>query len=227
MFTGVIVDTMTIILGGASGLLIKKGISKKMENVIMNGLALSAIYIGVTSMMSGEKTIFIILSIVIGGIIGEWMDLDGLVNRLAKFLAIKIAGTKKDDSFSEGFITGSLIMSVGALSIMGPINSGLTGDHTLLYTNAMMDGITSMILASTLGIGVLFSSLLVFSYEALIVIFANGLNHLLSTSLVNDMNAIGSILVLVIGLNMLHLTDIKVMNFVPALFVPIVFFLLY
>ena len=227
MFTGVIVDTIAIILGGIFGLFIKTGLSKKMEAVIMNGLALSAIYIGITGMMTGEKTIFIILALVIGGIIGELIDLDNLVNRLAKFLAVKIVKPHKNASFSEGFITGSLIMSVGALSIMGPINSGLNGDHILLYTNAMMDGITSMILASTLGIGVLFSSLVVFSYEAMIVIFANSLNALLSTPLVNDMNAIGSILVLVIGLNLLHLTDIKVMNFVPALFLPIVFFFLY
>src|SRR5699024_7282882 len=109
----------------------------------------------------------------------------------------------------------------------GPIQSGLAGNHTILYTNAVMDGITSIILASTLGIGVIFSSFLVFGYKASIVVFAGSLNSLLTNSMINDMNAIGSILVLAIGLNMLNLTDIKIMNFVTALFIPILIFFLY
>jgi len=227
MFTGVIVDTLAIFLGGIVGLLIKKGIPKKIEQAIMKALALSAIYIGVTGMISGENTIFIILSLVIGVVIGELITLDDNMNRFTHFLASKIPFQSDNSTFSEGFITGSLMMCVGALSIIGPIESGLTGNHTILYTNAVMDGFTSLILASSLGIGVLFSGFLVFGYEAAIVIFANSLNTLLTTPMINDISAIGSLLVLVIGLNMLELTDIKVMNFVPALFIPMLFFFIY
>src|SRR5699024_3127513 len=227
MFIGVIVDTLAVVFGGTIGLFIKKGIPKRIEEAIMKALALSAIYIGITGMLSGENTIFIILAVVIGVIIGELINLDDYIHQFAGFLAKKLPNKNKNSTFSEGFITGSLILCVGALSIIGPIESGLAGNHTILYTNAIMDGITSLILASTLGMGVLFSSFLVFGYKASIVVFAGSLNALLTTPMVNDMNAIGSILVLAIGLNMLNLTNIKVMNFVPALFVPILFFFLY
>ncbi len=149
------------------------------------------------------------------------------MNRLTHFLASKVPTQDKDSTFSEGFITGTLMMCVGALSIVGPIESGLTGNHTILFTNAVMDGFTSIILASSLGVGVLFSGFLVFIYEAAIVIFSGSLNTLLTTPMIDDINAIGSILVLAIGLNMLRLTDIKVMNFVPALFIPMIVFFLY
>lgn len=227
MFTGVIIDTLAIFLGSTIGLFINKGISKKVEDAIMKALALSAIFIGITGMMSGENTIFVILALVLGVIIGEFMNLDKNVHRLTHFLASKLPNQAHDSTFSEGFITGTLMMCVGALSIVGPIESGLTGNHTILYTNAVMDGFTSLILASSLGIGVLFSGFLVFAYEATIVVFAGGLNTLLTDVMINDISAIGSILVLVIGLNMLNLTDIKVMNFVPAIFIPILFFFLY
>jgi|SRR5699024_8606198 len=227
MFFGVIVDTLAVVLGGTIGLFIKKGIPKKIEEAIMKALALSAIYIGITGMLSGENTIFIILAVVVGVVIGELINLDGYIHQLAKYLVRKLPNKNKNSSFSEGFITGSLMMCVGALSIIGPIESGLAGNHTILYTNAVMDGITSIILASTLGIGVIFSSFLVFGYKASIVVFAGSLNSLLTNSMINDMNAIGSILVLAIGLNMLNLTDIKIMNFVPALFIPILLFFLY
>ncbi len=227
MFTGVIVDTLAIFIGGAIGLFIHRGIPEKVEQAIMKALALSAIYIGITGMTSGENTIFIILSLVIGVVIGEFIQLDGNVKHLTHFLASKVPTTDKNSTFSEGFITGTLMMCVGALSIVGPIESGLTGNHTILFTNAVMDGFTSIILASSLGVGVLFSGFLVFIYEAAIVIFSGSLNALLTTPMIDDINAIGSILVLAIGLNMLRLTDIKVMNFVPALFIPMVVFFLY
>ena len=227
MFTGVIADTLAIFLGGTIGLFIHQGIPEKVEQAIMKALALSAIYIGITGMTSGENTIFIILALVVGVVIGEFINLDDNVHRFTHFLASKIPTQDKNTTFSEGFITGSLMMCVGALSIVGPIESGLSGDHTILFTNAIMDGFTSIILASSLGIGVLFSGFLVFVYEAAIVVFSGSLNTILTTPMIDDINAIGSILVLAIGLNMLKLTDIKVMNFVPALFIPIIVFFLY
>lgn len=227
MLTGVIVNTLAVFTGGTIGLFIQKGISKKITDAIMKALALSAIYIGITGMLSGENTIFIILSIVFGVLIGELTHLDHQVSRLANWVGNKIPQKNNDLTFQEGFTTGILMLCVGALSIIGPIESGLTGNHTILYTNAVMDGVTSIILASTLGLGVVFSGFVVFGYKGAIAIFASSLNTFLTTPMINDMNAIGSILVLAIGLNMLELTDIKVMNFVPALFIPILFSFLY
>lgn len=227
MFTGVIIDTFAIFLGGTIGLFIHKGIPKRIEQAIIKALALSSIYLGITGMMSSENPIFIILSMVIGVIIGELLNLDDNINQFANSLAAKFPNKDRTANFSEGFIVGCLMMCVGALSIIGPIQSGLIGDHTILYTNAIMDGVTSIILASSLGIGVVFSGFVVFGYEAIIVIFADSLNTLLTTPMIDDMNAIGSILLLAMGLNLIGLTDTKIMNFVPALFIPILLFFLY
>lgn len=227
MFLGVIVDGLAILLGGILGLFFNKGISKRFENAIMKAIAISAIYIGIRGMSSGENTILIILSMVFGVIIGESLNVDSKINALASSLAAKLSAKKGKSKFSEGFITGSLIMGVGALSIVGPIESGLTGNHTIMMTNAVMDGVTSIVLASSLGVGVAFSSIVVFIYEAVIVVFAGNLDTLLTSVMINDVNAIGSLLVLIIGLNLLEVTDIKVMNFVPAIFIPMFLFFLY
>ena len=227
MYFGVVVDTLAIFLGGTIGLLIQKGLPKRLEETIMRAIGLSAIFIGITGMTSVENTIFIVLAMVFGGIIGEIFNLDKNVNQLANSFASKLQTNQNSSRLAIGFVTGALMMSVGPLSIIGPIESGLTGDHTILYTNAVLDGISSLVLASSLGLGVILSGFVVFVYEALIVMFASGLNAFLTEAMILDMSAIGAILILVLGLNILKVTDIKVMNFVPALFIPVTLFFLY
>lgn len=227
MFFGVIINAITILIGGLIGLFVNKGIPIRFERALMSALALSAIFIGITGMMSGENTIFIILSMVIGASLGEWIDLDKRINTIGLSLEKRFPAKNGNASLSKGFVMGSLIMAVGAMAIIGPLESGLTGNHTILLTKAVMDGITSLILASTLGIGVLFSGVLVFIYQGAIILFASGLDLILTDVMINDMNAIGSLLILALGLNMLEVVNLKVMNFVPAVFIPILFFLLY
>ena len=227
MYFGVVVDTLAIFLGGTIGLLIQKGLPKRLEETIMRAIGLSAIFIGITGMTSVENTIFIVLAMVFGGMIGEILNLDKNVNKLANSFASKLQTNQNSSRLAVGFVTGALMMSVGPLSIIGPIESGLTGDHTILYTNAVLDGISSLVLSSSLGLGVILSGFVVFIYEALIVMFASGLNVFLTEAMILDMSAIGAILILVLGLNILKVTDIKVMNFVPALFIPVTLFFLY
>ena len=227
MFFGVIMDGLAIFFGGLLGLLFNKGIPEHLEKAVMKAVAVSAIYIGVRGMDSGENTILIILAMVLGVVIGEVLGIDDKINRLADKLAAKIASKNSDSTFAEGLITGSLIMGVGALSIMGPLESGLTGTHDIMMTNAVIDAFTSIILASSLGIGVVFSAIPIFISKAIVVIFAGSLNMLLTDVMINDINAIGGILVMLIGLNLLEITDIKIMNFVPAIFVPMLLFFLY
>ena len=227
MFFGVIMDGLAIFFGGLLGLLFNKGIPEHLEKAVMKAVAVSAIYIGVRGMDSGENTILIILAMVLGVVIGEVLGVDDKINRLADKLAAKIASKNSDSTFAEGLITGSLIMGVGALSIMGPLESGLTGAHDIMMTNAVIDAFTSIILASSLGIGVVFSAIPIFISKAIVVIFAGSLNMLLTDVMINDINAIGGILVMLIGLNLLEITDIKIMNFVPAIFVPMLLFFLY
>lgn len=227
MFYGNFINTLAIFIGGTIGLFINKGIPTRIEQTLMKALALSAIFIGITGMMSGENTLFIILSMVIGSVLGEWVDLDKRINHIGVSLEKRFPTKKEGSSLSKGFMMGSLIMAVGAMAILGPLESGLTGIHTLLLTKAVMDGITSFVLASSLGVGVLFSGVLVFLYQGVITLFASGLDLLLTDSMINDINAIGSLLILALGLNMLEVTELKVMNFVPAVFVPLLFFYFY
>lgn len=227
MFFGVITDGLAIFFGGLLGLLFNKSFPDHLEKAVMKAVAISAIYIGVRGMDSGENTILIILSMVLGVVIGEVLSIDDRINRFADKLAKKIARKNSDSTFAEGLITGTLIMGVGALSIMGPLESGLTGTHDIMMTNAVIDAFTSIILASSLGIGVVFSAIPIFLSKATVVVFAGSLNVLLTDVMINDINAIGGILVMLIGLNLLEVTDFKIMNFVPAIFVPMLLFFLY
>lgn len=227
MFFGVITDGLAIFFGGLLGLLFKKGIPNRFEKAVMKAVSISAIYIGVRGMDSGENTILIILAMVLGVVIGEIFSIDDKVNRFADKLADKFTRKNKESTFAEGLITGSLIMGVGALSIMGPLESGLTGTHDIMMTNAVIDAFTSIILASSLGVGVVFSAIPIFLSKASVVIFAGSLNALLTDVMINDINAIGGILVMLIGLNLLEVTDLKILNFLPAIFIPLLLFFLY
>lgn len=227
MFFGVIINTLAIFAGGTIGLFVNKGIPLRIEKALMKALAMSAIYIGITGMMTGENTIYIILSLVIGAAVGEWIDLDKRIHQMGAALEYRFPPTNGSASISKGFVMASLIMAVGAMSIVGPLESGLTGNHTVLLTKALMDGITSIILASSLGVGVIFSGGLVFLYQGAITLFASSLDVLLTDVMINDINAIGSILILALGLNILEVAKIKVMNFVPAIAIPLLFFLFY
>lgn len=227
MFYGVMMDGLAIFFGGLLGLLFNKGIPDHLEKSVMKAVAVSAIYIGVRGMSSGENTILIILAMVFGVIIGEVFSIDHKINFVAHKISEKMASVNSESTFSEGLITGCLLMGVGALSIMGPLESGLTGTHDIMMTNAVIDGVTSIILASSLGIGVMFSAIPIFLSKAAVVIFAGSLNTLLTDGMINDINAIGGILVMLIGLNLLEVTDLKIINFVPAIFIPIALFFLY
>lgn len=227
MFLGVIINALAIFIGGTIGLFVNKGIPLKIEKALMKALALSAIYIGITGMMTGENTIYIILSLVIGAAIGEIIDLDKRIHQMGTSLEHRFPAKNGSAPISKGFVMGSLIMAVGAMSIVGPLESGLTGNHTILLTKALMDGITSIILASSLGIGVIFSGVLVFLYQGAITLFASGLDVILTDVMINDINAVGSILILALGLNILEVAKLKVMNFVPAIAIPLLFFLFY
>lgn len=227
MFFGVIINTLTIFVGSIIGLFVNKGIPLHIEKALMKALALSAIYIGVTGLSTGENTIYIILSMVIGVTIGEIIDLDKRITQMGNKLETRFPGKNGSASVSKGFVLSSLIMAVGAMSIVGPLESGLTGTHTILLTKSVMDGLTSIILASSMGIGVFFSGIIVFIYQGAITLFASGLDSILTDPMINDINAIGSIIILALGFNLLEATKIKVMNFVPAIFIPLLFFLFY
>lgn len=220
---GTIVNCITIILGCLVGLLAKGKISERISNTIMSGLALSVIIIGISGALKSEDTLQMIICIAVGAFIGEVIDIDKWLYRFGDFIENKISKKKGKISISEGFISASLLFCVGAMAMVGALESGLQGNYTTLYAKSVLDGISSIIFASTLGIGVILSVVTVFIYQGVITMCAGILSSILSTAVITNMSAIGSVLILGLGLNILGVTKIKIANLLPAVLIPIIF----
>ena len=219
----VLVNGAAILVGGSIGLLLKKGIPEEMGSLIMKGMALCVIYIGISGAFEGENTMVAILSMMIGAILGHLMKLDYRLNQFAQKIERKM---KKDDSkdkstVAEGFVTATLLFCIGAKAIVGSLQAGLAGDYEMLFTKSAMDGISSVIFAATLGLGVLLASVPVVIYQGLIVVIAGFAAPYLSDYIIGEMTCVGSLLIVAIALNMLGITQIKIMNLMPAVLIPI------
>ena len=219
ILTGTIVNSAAIVAGSIAGLLLGKFIPERFSGAMEKGAALCVLYIGVDGMLAGENTLVAILSI--AAILGELLQLDEHMHQLGDWVEQKFGGKGSKTSLSEGFVTASLLFCVGAMAIMGALDSGLTGDHSTLYAKALLDGIISVVYASTLGIGVALSAIPIFLYQGSIALGASFLAPYLTEAVILEMKCVGSILILGLSLNMLGLTKIKVMNYVPAVFLPI------
>ena len=220
---GSLVNSEAIILGGSIGLALKKGLSDRIASAVMNALALCVLYIGVSGILKGENILITILSMVFGTLVGEWIDLDKKINQLGDEIESRVSSENKEHSVSNGFVTASLLFCVGAMAIVGALQSGLTGNHDTLFAKSLIDGIAAIVMASSLGIGVLLSAGLILVYEGGITLFANVLAPLLTDSVINEMTCVGSLLIVGLALNMLKLTNLKIMNYAPAVFFPILF----
>lgn len=220
---GTVVNCSTIVIGCIIGMLFKGKMSEEVSNTVMHGVSLCVIYIGISGAIKGGNTLQIIICIAIGALIGEIIDIDKRLIKLGDFIESKVSKNKDKVSISEGFVSASLLFCVGAMALVGSLESGLEGVHTTLYAKSMLDGISSVIFASTLGIGVMFSAIAVLVYQGGITLCAGLLAGILSTTVISNMSAVGSILIIGLGLNMLDITKIKVANMLPAIFIPIIF----
>lgn len=214
---GVIVNTATVLLGSIIGLICKRGIPERLSSAVMTGIGLCTIAIGFTGILDGENTLVLIISMVLGIIVGELLDIDGHVNRLVERVAGKAAGAGKAAQISQGFITACLLFCIGAMTIVGSLNAGLRGDNEMLLTKSLLDFISSIMLSATLGIGVLFSAVFVLVFQGGIVLLAQFLAPVLSESCIAELTCAGSLMILALGLNIVGITKIKVINFLPAL----------
>lgn len=219
---GTIVNAAAIVAGSLIGLLFKKGFSKKIADAVMTGLALCVLYIGVSGALEGQHLLAVILSMVVGGIAGTLLDLDARLKKLGDRIEARIKNGAQS-GFSNGFVTASLLYCVGAMAILGALSSGLRGDHSILYTKSLLDFISAIVLAATLGMGVAFSAVPVLLYQGLITLLAQFVAPVLNDVAVADMTCTGSLLLIALGLNMLGVTKIKVMNYVPGIFLALGF----
>ena len=218
ILTGALVNLITVVAGTLVGLVAGKFLNERIRAATMSAVALITIGIAIPGLMNSTKPLVPILSLVIGTVIGEALDIDRAVNRLGDKLQEKFQGKGR---ITEGFVTCTLLFAVGAMTIMGSLDSGLKNDHTILIAKSVIDGISSIIFASTLGIGVAFAGISVFVVEGSITLLASLVAPLLTEVVVNEITFVGSLLILGISGNLLGITKLKLLNMMPAVFLPI------
>ena len=226
-FSGVIVNTITVLIGSGIGLLLKKQMPEKLTNGVMCAIGLCTLAIGITGVIKGENQLVMIISMVLGTIIGTLIDIDGKLTKLGDKLQNRRQKSKENKgdtaTFSQGFVTASLLFCVGAMTIVGSMNAGISGDNQMIYTKSLLDLISSSMLAASLGIGVMCSAVFVFVFQGLLVALSMFLGSFLSDFAVAELICAGSVMIVALGLNLLKVTKIKVANLLPGLvFVPFV-----
>ncbi|MEI3611113.1 DUF554 domain-containing protein [Pseudogracilibacillus sp. SO30301A] len=223
---GTIVNGICIVIGSLIGLFMTK-INDKYKETIIQGIGLTILLIGLQMALQVNSIIIVLLSMLTGAIVGELFRLEELLNRLGYWVSRRL--TNKDDNInvSQAFVTASLLFVVGAMAILGALDSGLRGDHEVLLTKSVLDGFTAFILTTTLGIGVILSVIPVVLFQGSIALLASQIEKLIPEEVFNDLlvdiTAVGGLLIVAIGLNLLKLTQIRVTNLLPAIFMVVVF----
>ena len=223
---GPIVNAITIVICSLIGCFLIKGIPFRFEDILRKVIGVVSIFIGIKGALENENVLLLLLSLVIGASIGEFINIDGLMNRLGLWAERKLgmentSGTER--SFSKGFVTASIIYCTGSMAIVGSMQSGLTGNHEILFTKSILDGTLSLIFSASMGIGVLFSAIPVLLYQSGIALASMALRDFLTPDIVREMSAVGSLVIACIGFNFIGVKEIKVANFIPAIFIPLVY----
>ena len=221
---GVIVNVITVLVGSSVGLLFKKGIPERVSKATMIGLGACTLYIGISGSLCGENVLILIASVVLGAILGTLLDIDGRINRLAEKVESKFKKDGKKVSIAEGLVTATLLFCVGSMTVTGSIQAGLTGNNSVLITKATLDLVSSAMLASSLGFGVLLASGTVFVIQGGLVLLAGVIAPFMNAGAINEMTCVGSLLIVMIGTNLMGITKIKVADYLPAiLLAPIIY----
>ena len=221
---GSLANGLAILIGGLIGLFFKKGIGENYKKILMDSMGLCILLIGIMGATKAQNILLLIVSLAIGSVIGEYLKIEENLDKLGDFIESKLV--KKKGSIAKGFVTATLVFCIGSMAIIGALESGLNGNHQTLFAKSIVDGILSIIFASTFGIGVLFSSISVFLYEGFITIAASSVKMFLVDSVISDISSVGGVLIIAIGLNILDIKKIKVGNMLPAIFIPLIFFIL-
>lgn len=218
---GPIVNACAIILCTLVGRFLVKGLPERVETIIKKALGLSIIYIGLAGALENQRVMLLIVSMVVGSILGEFVDIDRAMNRVGVWAEKKLGF--QGGTFAKGFVSATLLFCTGSMAIVGAMESGLQGNHEMLFAKSILDGVISIVFASTMGMGVAFSAIPVFLYEGGIAFGAGFIKDLLTPEIIREMSAVGSLLIAAIGFNFLGVKEIKVANMIPAIFFPWIF----
>ena len=228
---GTIVNTAAVIFGGVLGILLKNGIAKRFEKILMQALGLATTFIGLSGALkhmllvengniTTQGTTLLIFSLVLGSLLGEWVNIESKMEKIGIKLK-SVAKVKSDNRFVDGFVNASLIICVGAMAIVGAMQDGLTGDSSMLITKSLLDFVIVAVLTATYGIGAAFSAIPIFIYQGIITLIAALFGAIISDVLIAELSFVGNALVFCVGVNLVREKTFRVANMLPALLVPI------
>ena len=217
---GTYVNVVAVIIGSIIGVLLHQRFPERIRKIGFQAVGLCVLFLGISLALKTENFLILIFSMLIGAIIGELMQLDRRIDRFGAFLKARIGST--NDQFSEGFVTAFLLFCIGAMTIVGSIEDGLNNDPTILFAKSLMDGCASIALASTFGIGVLFSAIPLFIFQGSITLLAASSKAFFTEVLITELSAVGGVILMGLSIQLLDLKELKVVNLLPALIVVIV-----
>ena len=225
---GTIVNTCTIIVGTVIGTFLHRGVKDSYKEMLYTGLGLASLAIGLNATISyfgqNEYPVLFIVALAIGGVVGTALDIDGRFKRMVDKL--KKDGSKSDNRLADGLATAILLYCIGPLSMLGPVISALKGDHTFLFTNATLDFVSSMVFASTYGIGMVLAAPVLFCWQGMFYLVAHISSTAISDGLMAELLIVGGLMITGSGLGLLNLKDCKTLNLLPALLVPVIWYLI-
>lgn len=230
---GTFVNAGAIIVGGLLGLLLKNGLKENYRTTLNGAVSLAVMFVGISGALAnmlaeGANSVLFIVSLALGGLVGELLRIEGRLENLGDWMQRKLSkGDDKGPSLSQGFVAASLVFCVGTMAVLGSLESGVRGNHSILFAKALLDGIIAIVMASTMGIGVLFSAVSVLLYQGLLTLLAVWVSPWLTTDMLREIGIVGGIMICAIGMNMLEIfkTRLRVGNMLPALLVPVGYYL--
>lgn len=229
---GTIVNTIAVVVGGLLGLLLKGGLKDNLRQTLTAAMGLAVLFVGISGALQGllnddANPILYIIALAVGGVVGELLRIEGRLESLGANIEAKLPPSKDGEpGFARGFVAASLLFCVGTMAVMGSIESGINGNHSILFAKSMLDGIISIVMASALGYGVVFSAVTVLLYQGAITMLAGWIGPYLTADMLREISIVGGILITALGLNQLELTKIKVGNLLPAMFVPVIYYII-
>lgn len=220
----VIVNVVAIVIGGSIGLILKDRISEKITSIIMQGIGLSVLVLGLISAVETNSPVVLVMSMVSGGVIGTLLQLDNRLELVSNAIEHKLSHRK---GFAKGFVMGTVLYCIGSMAITGSLQAGIDGDFSILYVKSILDGVTAIVFAATLGYGIIFSAIPVFFIQGSIVFLSSWIDDRMSDALYNEILAVGGVLIIGIALNILEIKKFRLADMLPSLFMPILWLWLF
>jgi hypothetical protein len=216
-----LVNCSTVIIGSLIGLILHRRINESFKRVVYVGAGLISLILGIKMGLVTTRIVFMALALILGGILGEWWNVEGGILRLGEFLKKRFAKAETGKDFAGGFLNASVIFCVGAMTLVGAFKAGAERNYDLILTKSVMDGFMAIMLTAAMGIGVAFSAITILVYQGGITLLAGVLQPLVNELLLGELTAVGGVLVIMIGLNLLGLAKLKTANYIPALLITI------